>query len=94
MTIRNVRTVARDLGLSRTTVTRILTEHGVSTSRGMTETQLAEAAELYEQGLSSYAIGKRLGFDNHTILKGLRGRGVVIKPTAGQWRKDHTRGGT
>lgn len=80
---RNIRTVARDLGLSRTTVTRILTEHGVSTSRGMTETQLAEAAELYGQGLSSFVIGKRLGFDNHTILNGLRRRGVSIRPRSG-----------
>lgn len=83
MTVRNIRTVARDLGLSRTTVTRILTERGVDTSRGMTETQLAEAAELYEQGLSSFVIGKRLGFDNHTILNGLRRRGVSIRPRSG-----------
>jgi len=84
MTIRNVRAVARDLGLSRTTVTRILNKHGVHASRGMTETQLAEAAELYEQGLSSFAIGKRLGFDSHTILNGLRRRGVAIRPRTGR----------
>lgn len=80
LAVRNIRTVARDLGLSRATVARILTEHGVSTSRGMTEIHLAEAAELYEQGLSSFAIGKRLGFDNHTILKGLREQGITIRP--------------
>ena len=79
-TVRNIRTVARDLGLSRNKVTRILTERGVDTSRGMTETQLSEAAELHEQGLSSFVIGKRLGFDNHTVLNGLRRRGVPIRP--------------
>ncbi len=83
LAVRNIRTVARDFGLSRTTVARILTEHGVDTSRGMTETQLAAAAELYEQGLSSFVIGKRLGFDNHTILNGLRRRGVSIQPRSG-----------
>lgn len=83
LAVRNIRTVARDFGLSRTTVARILTEHGVDTSRGMTETQLAAAAELYEQGLSSFVIGKRLGFDNHTILNGLRRRGVSIRPRSG-----------
>ena len=83
LAVRNIRTVARDFGLSRTTVARILTEHGVDTSRGMTEAQLAAAAELYDQGLSSFVIGKRLGFDNHTILNGLRRRGVSIRPRSG-----------
>ncbi len=45
----------------------------------MTEEQVAVAADLYEQGLSSAAIGDRLGFDNHTILKGLRTHGVQVR---------------
>jgi len=69
--------------VSRTTVARILSEHDIDTSRGMTEAQISFAAELYEQGHSSAAIGRRLGFDNHTILKELRGRGVAIRAAVG-----------
>ena len=78
--VRNIRTVARDFSLSRTTVARILTVHGVNTSRGMSEAQLAIADDLYSEGLSNATIGRRLGFDNHTILNGLRGLGVQVRP--------------
>lgn len=84
LAVRNIRTVAKELQVSRTTVARILTERGVDSSRRMTEAQISVAAELYERGLSSVAIGQRLGFDNHTILKALRGRGVAIKPAVRQ----------
>ena len=84
LAVRNIQSVARDFGLSRTTVARILTEQGVCTSRGMTEAQLAEAPDLYERGLSSSAIGKQLGFDNHTILNALRRHGVSIRPRSGR----------
>ena len=79
LAVRNIRTVARECQVSRTTVARILSEHGIDASRRMTDAQISVAAELYEQGLSSAAIGKRLGFDNHTILKALRGRSVAIR---------------
>ena len=53
----------------------------------MTEGQIAIAVELYESGQSSAVIGKQLGFDNHTILKGLRSRGVRIRLAATQRRE-------
>ena len=81
LAIRNMRTVAREFRISRTTVARILTEHGIDPSRRMTDAQIAVAVELYEQGLSSAAIGQRLGFDNHTVLKALRSRGGTIRPS-------------
>ncbi len=84
LAIRNIRAVARELHISRTTVARILTEHGIDASRGMSEAQVGIAAELYEQGLSSAVIGRRLGFDNHTILKNLRSCGVAIRPRSGR----------
>ena len=84
LAIRNIRAVARELHISRTTVARILTEHGIDASRGMSEAQVGIAAELYEQGLSSAVIGRRLGFDNHTILKNLRSYGVAIRPRSGR----------
>ncbi|MBB5617634.1 hypothetical protein [Microcella frigidaquae] len=70
--------------MSRTTVARILTEHGIDASRRMTDAQISAAAALYGQGLSSAAIGQRLGFDNHTILKALRARSVAIRPAVHQ----------
>ena len=94
LAIRNIRAVVKEVQVSRTTVARILTEHGIDASRKMTEAEITIAVRLYEQGLSSAAIGKRLGFDNHTILKELRGRGVAIRPAVGRRRKDQTRGVT
>lgn len=78
--VRNIRAVAREFKISRTTASRVLTEHGIDTSRGMTGAQIAIAVELYERGRASAAIGSRLGFDNHTILKAVRARGVTIRP--------------
>jgi DNA-binding CsgD family transcriptional regulator len=61
----------------------MLTEHGIDASRRMTDAQISVAVELYSQGLSSAAIGERLGFDNHTILNALRRHGVSIRPRSG-----------
>jgi DNA-binding NarL/FixJ family response regulator len=94
LAVRNIRTVAREFQISRTTVARILAEHSIDTSHRMTEAQISVAAELYKQGLSSAAIGQQLGFDNHTILKALRGRSVAIRRTASPRQKDHTGGVT
>lgn len=81
--VRNIRTVAREFQISRTTVARILTERGIDASRRMTDAQISVAVELYSQGLSSAAIGERLGFDNHTILNAVRRHGVSIRPRSG-----------
>ena len=79
LTVRNIRTVAIEFQVSRTTVARILAEHGIDASRRMTDAQVSAAAKLYAQGRSSAAIGQRLGFDNHTILKALRDHGVAVR---------------
>jgi hypothetical protein len=81
---RSIRIVAREFQVSRTTVARILTEHGIDASRRMTDAEISVAVELYEQRLSSAAIGQQLGRDNHTILKALRSRGVAIRPAVGR----------
>jgi transposase len=83
LVVRNIRTVAREFQISRTTVARMLTEYGIVASRRMTVAQISVAVELYGQGLSSAAIGERLGFDNHTILNALRRQGVSIRPRSG-----------
>ena len=82
--VRNVRTVAGEFRLSRTTVARLLKKHGVHTARRLTEAQIDTAVELYQRGTSSAAIGAQLGFDDHTILKALRGRSVAIRPAVSQ----------
>ncbi|GEM_PF-2390748 len=76
----NMRQVARELGISRTTVAKKLAEQGIDTSVGMKPDDIHRAVDLYGQGLSSGKIGTILGFDNHTVLAGLRSAGVKIRP--------------
>jgi DNA invertase Pin-like site-specific DNA recombinase len=81
--VRNIRKVALELKLSRTTVAKPLSDRGVLTSKSMNDEQVAKAVALYADGLSSIVIGKQLGFDNHTIIKALRGQDVAIRPALG-----------
>lgn len=46
LAIRSIRAVAKDFQVSRTTVARILTEHGIDASRRMTEAQITVAVTL------------------------------------------------
>lgn len=50
---RNMREVAHEFRVSRTTVAKHLADRGIDTSRGMKPADIARAAELYAQGLSS-----------------------------------------
>ncbi len=77
--IRSMRKLATEFGLSRTTIAKHLADRGINTSRGMTSADIARAADLYEGGLSSVSIGKRLGYDNKTILSALRAEGITIR---------------
>jgi AraC-like DNA-binding protein len=79
-----MREVARELGMSRTTVAKLLAERGIDTSRSMKHSEVKQAMRMNKEGLSSIRIGKQLGFDNHTILNALRGHGVAIRPAVGQ----------
>ena len=56
-----------------------LKEHGVDLTKGMSPAAKEQAARLYADGKSSAAIGKQLGFDNHTVLSALRSMGVPIR---------------
>lgn len=80
--VRNMREVAREYRISRTTVAKLLMERGIDTSCGMSPADVETAARLYDQGLSSGRIGKQLGFDNHTILKAIRKTGIVVRQPA------------
>ena len=81
---RNMRQVAREFRMSRTTVAKHLADRGVATTKSMSAEQIARAVELYADGLSSMVIGKQLGFDNHTIVKALRMSGMRIRPALGK----------
>lgn len=80
--VRNMREVAREFRVSRTTVAKLLAERGIDTSRKMGPADIATAVELYAAGESSIRIGKQLGFDNHTVLKVLRSLGIIVRPPA------------
>jgi hypothetical protein len=81
--IRNMRQLAREFRMSRTTVAKHLADRGIDTSKGMLPADVEQAVALYAEGYSSITIGKRLGFDNHTVLKALRDAGVVIRRALG-----------
>lgn len=78
--VRNIRQVAREWRISRTTVAKHLAERGIETSHRMREAHIAEAVRLYADGWSSIRIGQYLGFDNHTVLAALRRAGIIIRP--------------
>lgn len=65
--LRNMRNVASEFQLSRTTVARMIKDHGVDASRKLIEPRIAVAVELNERGLSSATVGRRFGFDKHTV---------------------------
>lgn len=81
--VRNIRKVALEFKMSRTTVAKHLGVRGITTTKSMTPDQIARAVDFYAEGLSSIAIGKQLGFDNHTILNALRSQGMTIRPALG-----------
>lgn len=80
----NMRQVAREFCISRTTVAKALVNRGVATSRGMSSTEIAQAVALYDLGESSITIGRKLGFNNHTVLRVLRQAGVRIRTPLGR----------
>lgn len=82
--VRNMRQVAREFRMSRTTVAKHLANRGIDASHGMKPADIARAVELYTEGLSSMTIGKQLGFDNHTVLSALRAQAIPIRTALGK----------
>ena len=71
---KNMRQVAREFRMSRTTVREHLRKRGirVRSAKPMTDAQKKLAKQLYAAGEPSTAIGKKLGFSHHTILTAVR----------------------
>ena len=71
--------LARAFEINRTTLDRLLTSNGVRRPRSMTQSELTEAIQLYEQGWSCQRIGDRLGRDHSTIWMALKAAGVQLR---------------
>lgn len=71
---KNTRLVAREFRMSRTTVREHLRKRGirVRSAKPMTEAQKKLAKQMYEAGEPSTAIGEKLEFCHHTILRAVR----------------------
>ncbi|HEY8993006.1 MAG TPA: hypothetical protein VIM37_04145 [Candidatus Microsaccharimonas sp.] len=72
--IKSMRQVAREFGISQTTVRAHLRMLGVTVrvSKSMTELQKQKAREMWAAGMPSTLIGKKLGYSHHTILRAIR----------------------
>jgi hypothetical protein len=65
-------------GVAKATVLKLLEEHGVTMRHQlMTETETAEAIQLYQQGWSLARVGEHLGRNPSTIQGVLRRAGVA-----------------
>ena len=71
---KNMRQVAREFRISRTTVREHLWRYGITvrSSKPMSELQKTKARELWVAGMPGTMIGKKLGFSHHTILRAVR----------------------
>ncbi|WP_428095387.1 helix-turn-helix domain-containing protein [Demequina sp.] len=77
---KTINAVARAFKLHRTTVTAILSRHGVKVRRrSMNPQEIDRACELYESGSPLAAVSAQLGFDAKTIADRLRERCVRIR---------------
>jgi DNA-directed RNA polymerase specialized sigma24 family protein len=74
-------------GIDRRTVGKILTRNGVQTKHpGLTDADIDQAAQLYEDGWSLARIGGRLGVTATTVHRRLRERGVAMRTSNGTAR--------
>ena len=72
--IKSMRLVAREFGISETTVRSHLQALGITVriSKSMTELQKQKTREMWAAGMPSTMIGKKLGYSHHTILRVIR----------------------
>ncbi|QWT23896.1 helix-turn-helix domain containing protein [Subtercola sp. PAMC28395] len=70
--------LAAAFGISEWSVQNLRKRSGLEPHpRGMSAESIAQAIELFSEGLSFIKIGKRVGFDPKTIAKALRARGIA-----------------
>ena len=83
----SARQLSRDWNVHRTTVMDHLERHNIPRRphvRKLTDTQLREAAELYQAGTSLAKLGTRYHVDPQTVSKELKRAGVTVR-RPGPW---------
>jgi DNA invertase Pin-like site-specific DNA recombinase len=79
--------IATTFNISKGSVIRILREAGIPIrNQGLTNDQIAEAAQLYANGQSLAQIGAHLGVDHGTVWRALKKLGVQMRDTHGRER--------
>ncbi|UOT06793.1 helix-turn-helix domain-containing protein [Rhodococcus opacus] len=80
-----IKELAREFGINRQTVSKLLARAGVPLRpRGLSPSQVAEAARLYETGWSLFRIGEQLRVDHTTVRRQLLKRGVQMRDSHGR----------
>jgi IS30 family transposase len=81
---KTIRELTVQFGIHKTTVTAVLERAGVDRRiRTISAEEVAQAAQLYNEGLSTAVIGARLGFSPETIRSNLMRQGIEIRPRRG-----------
>jgi IS30 family transposase len=83
----SVYVLARQFGVHRGTVGRLLRSRGVDTTPvALTPAQVKLSAELYEEGWSLVKIARHFGVSENTVHRKLRAAGVAMRPaTNAEW---------
>jgi lambda repressor-like predicted transcriptional regulator len=81
---KTIRELTVQFGIHKTTLTAVLERAGIDRRiRTISADEVAQAASLYNEGLSTAVIGARLGFSPETIRSNLRRQGMDIRPRRG-----------
>jgi len=81
---KTIRELTAQFRIHKTTVTAILERAGIDRRvRTISPEEIAQATELYREGLSTAFIAASLGFSPETIRSNLRRHGVEIRPRRG-----------
>jgi transposase-like protein len=74
------RTIASRYGIGKTTVTRLLREHGVPLRyQGLSPEQAQQAIQLYEAGLSVAKAARELGLPINSVYDALKAAGTEMR---------------
>jgi predicted transcriptional regulator len=74
----------QQFSVSQDTVVRLLRRHGVVTRhKGLSDSDLQQARELYESGLPVAKVGEKLGRAPSTVRRALVQAGVEMRPRGG-----------
>ncbi|WP_222846068.1 helix-turn-helix domain-containing protein [Microbacterium testaceum] len=85
--VESVRSLAREVGVANSALTRMLREHGVGISkRKVSEEEAAELAKGYEAGATIRELQRRHELSQGAVARALRRAGVAMRPSAPRQR--------